>query len=142
MDAPSTAGRNSYGESNGSARRPPSSRSKRRGVAAGTTSASPQSGIREQLRSPRFWMVVISVWLGVLFLEELLLPRPAERLDVPYTVFKHQVASGNVVDVTGRADTIQGDFKVAVVDPSPAPGTPAQKFTKFATNIPSFADTE
>ena len=33
------------------------------------------------------------------------------RLGISYTYFEHQVAAGNVSDITSTGNTIQGDFK-------------------------------
>jgi cell division protease FtsH len=95
--------------------------------------------VRDQLRSPWLWLVTFAVWLGVVLLEQLLLPRPVDRLGISYTSFKQQVEAGNVVDVNAWADTIQGDFRAPVPGPV-APGATPRTFVKFATNIPSFAD--
>ncbi len=106
----------------------------------GTASSSRAPRPNDRLRSPRFWIIALGIWLLFLFLEQLLLPRPTDRLLISYTFFKQQVAAGNVSDITSRGDDIQGDFKSPVTDPSPAPGTTPGQFTKFATRVPSFAD--
>lgn len=91
------------------------------------------------LRKPRFWIIL----LVVLFLEQLLVvtlfPGTQDRVTVPYTFFTEQVIAGNVVEVTGRGEAIQGVFKQAIADPAPAEGLAPGHFTKFATRIPTFA---
>src|ERR671936_41055 len=64
--------------------------------------------------------------------------RPPQRIDIPYTFFKQQVTSGNVSDITSRADTIQGDFKEART--YPPEGKDARTATQFQTVMPQFAD--
>jgi arabinose-5-phosphate isomerase len=73
------------------------------------------------------------------------LPEPQDRLTVPYTFFKQQVASGNVSKITSRGEDIQGVFKQPVADPaapSPPAGQAPQTYSKFATIKPAFDDPE
>src|SRR3712207_7355856 len=65
---------------------------------------------RPRLFGPRFWMFL----LGLLVLNwvlSMLLVRPPERTEVPYTLFRTQVEAGNVASVTGIEDAIDGPFK-------------------------------
>lgn len=96
--------------------------------------------MRDRLRSPRFWLAALGIWLLFLFLEQLFLPRPNDRLLISYTFFRQQVAAGNVTDITGRGDDIQGTFKSPVIDPSPPAGQAPGQYTQFSTRVPDFAD--
>ena len=61
---------------------------------------------KNPLMRPRPWwlsfllVLVLNYLLVQLFLPE----RPQQRIDVPYTFFKQQVAAANVSEVTSRAD--------------------------------------
>jgi cell division protease FtsH len=101
------------------------------------------------MRSPRFWVMLLVLlainWLLVPFL----FPEPQDRVTVPYTFFKQQVASGNVSEITSRGEDIQGEFKQPIADPNPSTATPTAPadqppltYTKFATIRPAFEDPE
>ena len=93
------------------------------------------------LRRPRYWLVVLGLALLNRFvLVPLLLPEPQDRVAVPYTFFKQQVVAGNVIEITGRGETIQGSFRQAIADPAPAAGRLPGLYTRFATSIPGFGD--
>jgi cell division protease FtsH len=90
---------------------------------------------RPRLFGPRFWMFL----LGLLVLNwvlSMLLVRPPERTEVPYTLFRAQVEAGNVASVTGIEDAIDGAFKNPVRVPVE---DQAQEVTRFSTRRPSFA---
>jgi cell division protease FtsH len=59
------------------------------------------------------------------------------RVEVPYTFFRAQVASGNVKEISTRGDTIQGDFRAEVRYP---PGKKGKKAKRFETVRPSFGN--
>jgi cell division protease FtsH len=89
-------------------------------------------------RSTWLWLLVFLALNALL--GPCLAPAPAERVTVPYTVFKEQVATGNVADVTSRGDAIQGTFKQPVTVPVPdQPGKTATG-AKFASQKPTFED--
>src|SRR6185295_13851498 len=95
----------------------------------------------------RFWITLL-VLLGINWLlVPLLFPEVQDRVTVPYTFFKQQVAADNVSEITSRGDDIQGQFKKQVPDPNPPAeqtpaGQPAPTYTKFATIKPAFDDPE
>jgi cell division protease FtsH len=90
---------------------------------------------RPRLFGPGFW-----VWLLVLlvlnWVLSLLLVRPPERTEVPYTFFRAQVEAGNVSSVTGIEDAINGEFKNPVRYPE---GDEGREVTRFSTHRPTFA---
>jgi len=105
--------------------------------------------MRTTMRSPRFWVTLLVLLALNWLLVPLLLPEPQDRVSVPYTFFKQQVASGNVSEITSRGEDIQGQLKQPIADPNPltatptAPaGQPPQTYTKFATIRPAFEDPE
>jgi cell division protease FtsH len=59
-------------------------------------------------------------------------------VDIPYTLFKQQVQTGNVTEVTSRGDAIQGTFKAEVK--YPAEGADARVASRFRTRLPAFAN--
>jgi cell division protease FtsH len=68
-----------------------------------------------------------------------LIPGRPQRVEVSYTFFKRQVEMGNVVEISTRADTIQGTFKQPVAYP-PDAGSAAKTAADFSTVVPAFAD--
>jgi cell division protease FtsH len=62
----------------------------------------------------RFWWFLIGLLTLNIILGQLIPSDEDKRLMVPYTFFREQVQSGNVKEVNGRSDTIQGEFKTAV----------------------------
>jgi cell division protease FtsH len=90
---------------------------------------------RPRLFGPRFWMFL----LGLLVLNwvlSMLLVRPPDRTEVPYTLFRAQVEAGNVASVTGIEDAITGQFKSPVRVPV---DDQTQEVTRFSTRRPQFA---
>ncbi len=73
----------------------------------------PEGGRSGRLRPPggrKFLYFVLGLFaLNILF-AQLLAPTP-ERVEVPYTFFRQQVARDNVVEVNARGDVIQGRFR-------------------------------
>lgn len=122
--------------------RPPGPEEKR-----GATATSGKSGSdgeqrpswRSTLRLPRFWVILLVLFLLNWLIVPILFPTTNDRLTVPYTLFKQQVQDGNVVEITSQGEAIQGVFKQPVADPAPAEGEQAKTYTKFATRAPTFA---
>ncbi len=103
----------------------------------------------------RMWLWFLLALLVNFVVARYLLPGPAGPTTVPYTLFKEQVAKGNVQEIHSRGDAITGRFKTPVTYPpagqgaapsgggtpgsrgAPAPGAP-QEVTVFATTLPSF----
>jgi len=76
-------------------------------------------------------LLVVNYWIGSRAVQQ------ASRLRIPYSpFFLDQVKKGDVVSITSKGTAIQGTFKVAT---SYAGSKPA---TRFATEIPAFADTK
>jgi cell division protease FtsH len=95
---------------------------------------------KRDLMKPRPWWIsfVVVLVLNYVLVQFFFPERPQQRIDVPYTFFKQQVMAGNVVDVTSRADVIQGTFKEARVYPPDQAN--ATSSTQFQTVQPQFAD--
>jgi cell division protease FtsH len=98
---------------------------------------------RSPLMRPRPWWIsfIVVLVLNFLLVQVFLPERANPRIDVPYTFFKQQVTTDNVLDVTSQGDMIQGTFKSAVTFPTdPQQGQQQQTSTLFETVQPTFAD--
>jgi cell division protease FtsH len=90
-----------------------------------------------RLPGGRWFLLVLVGMLAVNWIiTNVLLGGPPARITVPYTAFLEELDKGNVASVTSTAETIQGRFKTAVLDPADAQHTS----TDFQTQRPSFAD--
>src|SRR6266568_2394041 len=99
----------------------------------------PPKGNTNLMRPQPWWISFIVILVLNYLLVQFFLPAsPPQRIDVPYTFFKQQVAAGNVSEVTSRADVIQGLFKQAVTYPPDQANAPTS--TQFQTVMPQFAD--
>jgi cell division protease FtsH len=98
----------------------------------------------------RLWWVFLAALLLNYLVVRLLFPGP-EVVTVPYTVFKEQVAKGNVVAIYSQGTSIEGRFKSPVTWPpegeaKPTSITPRLAEPKpttsdiFATELPAFVD--
>ncbi len=110
------------------------------------------TGWRARLRPVPWWAVFLTlltinyVVTGLFFAE----PR---AMTVPYSFFKAQLATGNVVELTSSGDALRGRFRNAVTYPVAGPGSPGgaatapgastqkpQTSDAFKTERPVFAD--
>src|SRR5262245_23916034 len=87
---------------------------------------SPRNG--DARPSRRNWMRFLTL-VGIVLLVNWLVASafvngPADRLRIPYSEFRNQVVDGNVVKVSSRAESIQGDFREEVT----YQGKTAQRF--------------
>ena len=123
-------------------RRPPGPEERRGATATSNDNrdGTQRPGMWSSLRLPRFWIILV----GLLLLNQILLPiffpQPQDRILVPYTFFKQQVEAGNVAEITGQGEDIQGVFKQPVADPAPAEGQEPGSYTKFASRVPTFGE--
>jgi cell division protease FtsH len=117
--------------------RPPGPEEQRGATA--TSQPGPPPAQRGPLRSPVFWAILAVTLLLNWFLVPLLFPEPQDRMTVPYTFFKQQVAADNVSEITSRGENIQGSFKQPVENPAAPPGAAPERYSKFATSSPTFA---
>ena len=99
------------------------------------------------------WLIFVVLLLANYLLMRLLVPGPDDPLTVPYTVFKEQVASGNVESIYSRGASIEGRFAAAghvaagraptARRPAARPAGPtaaAATATTFTTTLPAFVD--
>jgi cell division protease FtsH len=89
-------------------------------------------------RRPRasWWLAVAVALLAVNYLAASRATRAPALVRVPYSpFFVHQIAAGNVAEITSKGTAIQGTFKHA------ARYAGSRPTTRFETEIPEFADT-
>jgi len=107
---------------------------------------------RPRFRPQPWWLIFLVLMMANYVVTRVLFPEPS-WITIPYTLFKQQVAAGNVEGVISMGDSIEGSFKTDVTYPetSPAPsaGAPAAPPTdqvkprtskRFKTQRPAFAD--
>jgi cell division protease FtsH len=93
---------------------------------------------KEKPRDPKRRWITAAIWLVgylVLFATLTVQDRLSGPQAVPYTEFKNQVASKNVVELFARGDSIEGQLKKAV----PVPGQKDRTYQQFTTERPTFA---
>ena len=93
--------------------------------------------------SNRAWLSFALLLLANYLLMQWFFPQDGQ-VSVPYTVFKQQVAAGNVDAIFSQGDSIEGRFERPVSVPAPAgvsgaPGEP-RSVTDFRTILPVFLD--
>jgi cell division protease FtsH len=97
----------------------------------------------------RTWLWFLAILALNFLLARFLFPGAEGPVTVPYTLFKEEVAKGNVQAIYSRADVINGKFKAPVMYPPPSekpaaqggsPSTAPKPVTSFTTALPSFVD--
>ena len=105
------------------------------------------------MRPKPWWLIFLVLMMANYLLVRVFFSEPSS-ITIPYTVFKKQVQTGNVQDVTSVGDSIQGTFKTGVTYPpeaskAPSADAPASRpsdraaprtSTEFRTQRPVFAD--
>ena len=108
-------------------------------------------GGQTRLPPRRAWLVFLVVLIVNYLLMRSFLPAAGEAITVPYTVFKQEVAQGNVTAIYSQGHTIEGRFKSAVTWPPQGEGkAPPGKASRtsveartsdtFTTELPAFVD--
>ena len=113
--------------------------------------AKPQSDQRPREERParsgipprRAWLTFLAILLINFLVVRTFFPGPPDAVVVPYTLFKEQVAGGNVEKIYSRGGEITGRFGAEVTWPA-APdsvtGAEPQPVTRFETTLPAFVD--
>src|SRR5205809_329732 len=113
-------------QSNSVRPRPPGPESARR-----PSDHPPKPPPRSPFASWRTWgLLLVFVVLNTL-LAPILVPDTSDRVTAPYTIFKQQVAAGNVSEITTRGEAIQGTFIQPVTVPVPGQTGKSVSGTKF-----------
>lgn len=84
-----------------------------------TTQPTPGQGANQgpmwqTTRRGSFWITFLVLLVLNYLLINWLFPAEPNYITIPYTVFKEQVAAGNVVAITSRGEDIQGEFRQPV----------------------------
>lgn len=92
-----------------------------------------------------FWIWILAALLVNYVLMKYVFPDEGARPAIPFTVFKEEVARGNVKFIHGKGDLINGRFIKEVTYTPPVvdnakKAAPALHVTEFTTIVPSFAD--
>ncbi|MDX9749791.1 MAG: ATP-dependent zinc metalloprotease FtsH [Flavobacteriales bacterium] len=93
-----------------------------------------------------FWFIIILL-LNIWFVRSFFGTGAEEPVSVPYTLFKAEVARGNVEEVYGKGESISGTFITPVTWPKdtaetrPVGAEAAAEVKHFITVLPAFADT-
>jgi cell division protease FtsH len=90
----------------------------------------------------RTWLVFLLIIVVNYLLMRAMFPGPNEPITVPYTVFKQQVASGNVEAIYSKGANIEGRFHQAVTWPPPEKQKRDAKAGKESPASPFFAPPE
>src|SRR5262245_33783667 len=85
-----------------------------------STETKPKSGGRPTMPPRRMWLWFLAIFAVNFLVVKLLMPSAEGPVTVPYTLFKEEVAKGNVQAVYSRADVITGKFKSPVTYPPPS----------------------
>ena len=95
------------------------------------------------------WLIFLAVLLANYFLVKLLYPGPDAPITIPYTVFKEQVANGNVKSIYSQGTSLEGRFAKALTWPPPEGEQQGQRPSlaaaprsshNFVTELPAFVD--
>ncbi|HEX6106877.1 MAG TPA: ATP-dependent metallopeptidase FtsH/Yme1/Tma family protein, partial [Gemmatimonadales bacterium] len=91
----------------------------------------------------RVWLTFLIVLLVNFLIVRLFLPPTGDPVTIPYTLFRAEVARGNVEEVYGRGESLTGRFATPVTYPAErdtVAGVEPRPVTTFATTLPSFID--
>jgi cell division protease FtsH len=102
----------------------------------------PNAGAPTAMPPRRSWVLFLIILAANYLLIRALFPS-REAVKVPYTLFKQQVAQGNVAQIYSRGESITGRFKSAVTYPTApdtATGARPRSITTFRTTVPAFVD--
>jgi cell division protease FtsH len=114
----------------------------------------PQKPPQPNMPSRRAWLIFLAILMLNYALMRVLFPEPDSAITVPYTIFKEQVAKGNVESIYSKGASIEGRFHEAVTWPPPgrppeqaaerrilpAPAPTPRASETFVTTLPAFVD--
>src|SRR5688572_24236514 len=69
---------------------------------------------------PRTLLAFFAILVVNFLLMRWMFPGPGEPITVPYTVFREEIAAGNVAAIYSRGERIEGRFRSPVTYPQPA----------------------
>ncbi|WP_205609893.1 ATP-dependent zinc metalloprotease FtsH [Noviherbaspirillum galbum] len=121
----------------------------RSGGSPGKTPTPPGGQGQKQMPPRRSWLIFIAILFANYLLAKTFFPDADAPVTVPYTVFKQEVAKGNVKSIYSKGASIEGRFAKAVTwpppnDKQPPPGplrdSPSRSADTFTTTLPAFVD--
>jgi cell division protease FtsH len=126
---------------------------------ADTRPGAPKGTGQAKVPPGRTWLWFLGILLANYLLMRFFLPSPDAPVTVPYTLFKEEVAKGNVEAIHSQGETITGRFKTPVTYPpageksaapsgesktaterGATPGGAPKTVSNFTTTVPSFVD--
>jgi len=126
---------------------------------ADTRPGAPKGTGQAKVPPGRTWLWFLGILLANYLLMRFFLPSPDAPVTVPYTLFKEEVANGNVEAIHSQGETITGRFKAPVTYPpageksaapsgesktaterGATPGGAPKTVSNFTTTLPSFVD--
>ncbi|MFL6623371.1 MAG: ATP-dependent zinc metalloprotease FtsH [Sulfurifustis sp.] len=115
------------------------------GKPASTPSKAPTGGAPPGIPPRRTWLTFLLILLANYIAVTLFFPKPDAPITVPYTVFKDEVAKGNVQAIYSRGDNVEGRFAKEVTWPPANKDDPAGRAEPrtgrtFKTTLPVFLD--
>src|SRR5262245_61198696 len=88
----------------------------------GTATAGPAPPRRKRPTLPRYiWWWFVAALVVNFVATRYMVPAADEPIVVPYTVFKAQVAAGNVAEIYAQGPNVEGRFVAPVTYPSGSP---------------------
>ena len=111
----------------------------------------PKAPAKSKLPPRKAWLLFILVLLANYLVMKMFFPGANAPLTVPYTVFKQEVAQGNVKSIYSQGASIEGRFATPVTwppangkDKEPRPKAfaqaPSRTARHFTTTLPAFVD--
>jgi cell division protease FtsH len=130
---------------------------KKRAGQSATASGAAREARKQRPSLPRYiWLWFVGALLINFIVTRYMVPQADEPIVVPYTVFKSQVAAGNVAQIYAQGANVEGRFVAPVTYPAeeagpqrdaaerapPERGRPAEPRTStaFTTTVPAFVD--
>lgn len=98
-----------------------------------------------KLPSSRILLIFLAILIGNYLLVNFFFPDKESSTNIPYSLFKEQVAQGNVKAIYTKGELISGKFEKEITythkDPNKPDAEPkSEEVSLFSTTIPSFAD--
>jgi cell division protease FtsH len=130
-------------------KREPNSFFSRPGTPSGKPPDKPSAPGQNKMPPRRAWLLFVIILFANYLLAKTFFPDADAPITVPYTIFKQEVAKGNVKSIYSKGASIEGRFAAPVTwppatDKEPPPGplrdAPSRTAPTFTTTLPAFVD--